>query len=36
MSRDGLSEEDAYRHIQTQARQQRRSMRAVAEEILQG
>jgi response regulator NasT len=36
MSRDGLSEPDAYRHIQTQARQQRRSMRAVAEEILQG
>ena len=35
MARDGLSEEDAYRHIQAQARRQRRSMRAVAEEILQ-
>jgi AmiR/NasT family two-component response regulator len=33
-TRDGLSEEAAYRHIQTQARRQRRSMRAVAEEIL--
>jgi response regulator NasT len=35
MARDGLSEEEAYRHIQAQSRQQRRSMRAVAEEILQ-
>ena len=34
MARDGSSEEDAYRKIQAQARQQRRSMRAVAEEIL--
>jgi AmiR/NasT family two-component response regulator len=34
MARDGLSEEGAYRHIQAQARRQRRSMRAVAEEIL--
>jgi AmiR/NasT family two-component response regulator len=35
MARDGLNEEQAYRHIQSQARRQRRSMRAVAEEILQ-
>jgi response regulator NasT len=35
MARDNLSEQDAYRHIQAQARRQRRSMRAVAEEILQ-
>jgi response regulator NasT len=35
MARDGLSEEEAYRHIQAQARRQRRSMRAVAEEMLQ-
>jgi response regulator NasT len=34
MARDGLSEEDAHRHIQSQARCQRRSMRAVAEELL--
>jgi response regulator NasT len=34
MARDGLSEEDAHRQIQAQARHQRRMMRAVAEEIL--
>jgi response regulator NasT len=34
MARDGLTEEAAYRQIQAQARRQRRSMRAVAEEIL--
>ena len=34
MARDGLSEEQAHRHIQAQARRQRRSMRAVAEEVL--
>jgi response regulator NasT len=35
MARDGMSEEEAHRHIQAQARRQRRSMRAVADEILQ-
>jgi AmiR/NasT family two-component response regulator len=34
MAREGLSEEQAHRHIQEQARRQRRSMRAIAEEIL--
>jgi response regulator NasT len=34
MARDGISEDDAHRQIQAQARQDRRSMRAVAEEIL--
>jgi len=34
MARDGLSEEQAHRHIQAQARHQRRSMHEVAEEIL--
>ena len=34
MARDGLDEEQAYRHIQSLARRQRCSMRAVAEEIL--
>lgn len=34
MARDGLSEEDAHRHIQSLARRQRRTMRAVAERIL--
>jgi response regulator NasT len=35
MAREGLDEENAYRHIQAQARRQRRSMRAIAEQILQ-
>lgn len=34
LAREGMSEEEAHRHIQAQARRQRRSMRAVAEEIL--
>jgi len=34
MARDGLSEEQAHRRIQAQARRERRSMRAVAQEIL--
>jgi AmiR/NasT family two-component response regulator len=34
MARDRLSEEGAHQHIQELARQQRRTMRAVAEEIL--
>jgi response regulator NasT len=34
MARDGMSEEDAHRHIQAQARRERRSMREVAQEIL--
>ncbi len=34
MARDGLSEEEAHRRIQAQARRERRSMRAVAQEIL--
>jgi AmiR/NasT family two-component response regulator len=34
MARDGLSEDQAHRYIQAQARQERRSMRDVAEEIL--
>ncbi len=34
MARDGLSEEQAHRHIQARARHQRRSMHEVAEEIL--
>lgn len=34
MARDGLSEADAHRAIQSQARRERRSMRAVAQEIL--
>jgi response regulator NasT len=34
MARDGISEEEAHRKIQSQARRTRRSMRAVAEEIL--
>jgi len=34
MARDRLSEEQAHRHIQAQARRQRRSMHEVAEEIL--
>jgi response regulator NasT len=34
MERDGLSEQDAYQCIQRQARQERRSMRQVAEAIL--
>ena len=35
MARDGLSEEQAHRHIQAQARRQRRSMRDVAAEVLE-
>ena len=34
MARDGLSEDDAHRQIQSQARRDRRAMRDVAEEIL--
>jgi AmiR/NasT family two-component response regulator len=34
MQRQSLSEEEAYRHIQRQAREQRRTMRQVAEAIL--
>jgi AmiR/NasT family two-component response regulator len=34
MARDGLSEEEAHKHVQAQARRERRTMRAVAEEIL--
>ncbi len=34
MAREGLSEDEAHHHIQAQARRQRRSMRAVAEEIM--
>lgn len=34
MARGGMSEEEAHRHIQSQARNQRRTMRDVAEEIL--
>ena len=34
MQRQSLSEEEAYRYIQRQAREQRRSMRQVAEAIL--
>jgi AmiR/NasT family two-component response regulator len=34
MEQQGLSEKDAYQHIQRQARQERRSMRQVAEAIL--
>jgi AmiR/NasT family two-component response regulator len=34
MARDGMSEEQAHRHIQALARRQRRAMRVVAEEIL--
>lgn len=34
MARDDMSEEEAHRHIQAQARRQRRTMRDVAEEIL--
>lgn len=35
MARDGISEENAHRQIQSRARRERRSMRAVAEEILE-
>jgi len=34
MQREGLSEENAYRHLQRQARQEQRTMRQVAEAIL--
>jgi AmiR/NasT family two-component response regulator len=34
MERQGLSEKDAYQRIQRQARQERRSMRQVAEATL--
>jgi response regulator NasT len=34
MARNGMSEAEAHRHIQTEARRQRRPMRDVAEEIL--
>jgi response regulator NasT len=34
MAREGLSEEQAHRQVQALARQQRRTMREVAEEIL--
>jgi AmiR/NasT family two-component response regulator len=34
MAREGLSEKDAHRYIQTEARRQRRTMRDVAEEVL--
>ncbi len=35
MARDGLSEEEAHRRLQARARRERRTMQAVAEEILQ-
>jgi response regulator NasT len=34
MRREGLSEEDAYRRIQQRAREERRAMRTVAEDVL--
>jgi response regulator NasT len=34
MARDGVNEEQAHRHIQAQARRQRRTMQQIAEEIL--
>ena len=34
MQRENVSEEEAYRHIQRQARSERRSMREVAEELM--
>jgi response regulator NasT len=34
MERDGLKEQEAFRRIQAQARQERRPMRAVAEQVL--
>jgi AmiR/NasT family two-component response regulator len=36
MDADGMTEAEAFRHIQKKAMQERRSMRAVAEEILRG
>jgi len=36
MQREGLSEEEAYRALQRRARNERRSMREVAEEVLRG
>jgi AmiR/NasT family two-component response regulator len=35
MRRENLSEEEAYRRIQQQARVERRAMREVAEEVLE-
>jgi AmiR/NasT family two-component response regulator len=36
MARESLSEDEAHRHIQAQARRERRTMRDIADEILRG